>query len=103
MDVVGGVVAWGHAHDCAPRSTSDPVQIPGVEIRICDVMDIRQLRTFDAVVRHGSFTAAAESLGYTQSAVSQHVAALEASLAVPLFVRRPFGLTPAARRLAEHA
>ena len=66
-------------------------------------MDIRQLRTFDAVVQHGSFTAAAASLGYTQSAVSQHIAALEASLGVTLFERRPFGLTPAARRLAEHA
>jgi DNA-binding transcriptional LysR family regulator len=35
--------------------------------------------------------------------VSQHVAALEASLGVRLFDRRPFALTPAARRLAEHA
>ena len=66
-------------------------------------MDIRQLRTFDAVVQHGSFTAAAGVLGYTQSAVSQHIAALEASLGVALFERRPFALTPAARRLAEHA
>jgi DNA-binding transcriptional LysR family regulator len=73
------------------------------EITIRDVMDIRQLRTFDAVVQHGSFTAAASALGYTQSAVSQHVAALEGSLGVTLFERRPFALTPAARRLAEHA
>ncbi len=69
----------------------------------CVDMEIRLLRTFDAVVQHGSFTAAALALGYTQSAVSQHVAALESSLGVTLFERRPFGLTPAARRLAEHA
>jgi DNA-binding transcriptional LysR family regulator len=66
-------------------------------------VDTRLLRTFHAVVEHGSFTAAASALGYTQSAVSQHVAALETSLGVELFRRRPFGLTPAAVRLAEHA
>ncbi|MBI5090127.1 MAG: LysR family transcriptional regulator [Actinobacteria bacterium] len=66
-------------------------------------MDTRLLRTFHAVVEHGSFTSAATALGYTQSAVSQHVAALEASLGVELFRRRPFALTPAAVRLAEHA
>ncbi len=66
-------------------------------------VDVRLLRTFSAVVRHGSFTGAANALGYTQSAVSQHVAALERSLGVLLFERRPFALTPAARRLAEHA
>jgi DNA-binding transcriptional LysR family regulator len=66
-------------------------------------MDIRLLRTFVAVVDHGSFTGAATTLGYTQSAVSQQVAALEGSLGVALFDRRPFGLTPAAHRLAEHA
>jgi DNA-binding transcriptional LysR family regulator len=66
-------------------------------------VDTRLLRTFRAVVEHGSFTAAANALGYTQSAVSQHDAALESSLGVELFRRRPFGLTPAAARLAEHA
>jgi DNA-binding transcriptional LysR family regulator len=66
-------------------------------------MDLRQLRTFDAVVAHGSFTGAAAALGYTQSAVSQQIAGLEASLGVTLFHRRPFAVTPAAERLAEHA
>ena len=66
-------------------------------------MDLRSLRTFVAVVEHGSFTAAAAALGYTQPAVSQQVGALEAALGVRLFERRPFALTPAAARLAEHA
>jgi DNA-binding transcriptional LysR family regulator len=66
-------------------------------------VDLRSLRTFAAVVEHGSFTRAAAALGYTQSAISQQIGGLEASLGVRLFTRRPFGLTPAAERLAEHA
>lgn len=66
-------------------------------------MDLRDLRSFLAVVRTGSFTAAAADLGYTQSAVSQHVAALEADLGTPLLHRRPVRPTAAGARLAEHA
>jgi len=66
-------------------------------------MDLRLLRTFRSVVEHGSFTAAAGALGYTQSAVSQHIATLEASLGVRLVERRPFAVTSAGARLAEHA
>jgi molybdenum-dependent DNA-binding transcriptional regulator ModE len=43
-------------------------------------MDLRHLRTFEAVARTGSFTAAAAELAYTQSAVSQHISALEATV-----------------------
>ena len=39
-------------------------------------MDPRFLRTFVTVVRLESFSAAARALGYTQSAVSQHIAVL---------------------------
>ncbi len=66
-------------------------------------MDLRQLRTFEAVARTGSFTAAAAELAYTQSAVSQHVAALEASVGRRLLTRRPVALTEAGVRLASHA
>lgn len=50
-------------------------------------------RAFEAAARRLSFTAAAEEIGMTQSAVSQHVKALETSLGTALFVRRPRGLT----------
>ncbi|MEQ6202290.1 LysR family transcriptional regulator [Sulfitobacter sp. HNIBRBA2951] len=50
-------------------------------------------RAFEAAARKLSFTAAADEIGMTQSAVSQHVKALETSLGVVLFVRRPRGLT----------
>ncbi|MEU3369585.1 LysR family transcriptional regulator [Streptomyces sp. NPDC006660] len=66
-------------------------------------MDPHLLRTFVAVVEHRSFSTAARELGYTQSAVSQHIAALEADLATPLLGRRPVEPTPAGARLMEHA
>ena len=66
-------------------------------------MDPRHLRTLAVVVRRASFSAAARELGYTQSAVSQHVAALEADLGTTLVRRRPVAPTEAGARLLEHA
>lgn len=66
-------------------------------------MDPHLLRTFTAVARLGSFSAAARELGYTQSAVSQHIAALEADLGVELLGRRPVAPTEAGTRLLDHA
>jgi DNA-binding transcriptional LysR family regulator len=63
------------------------------------------LETFARAAEHSSFTAAARSLGLTQAAVSQRIAALEADLGVPLF-RREAGrvqLTDAGRRLHDYA
>lgn len=68
-------------------------------------MDLSQLQTFASVARRGSITAAADELGYTQSAVSRQVAALEASVGAPLFDRRARGvdLTAHGRLLLPHA
>ncbi|SOB84719.1 LysR family transcriptional regulator [Streptomyces sp. 1331.2] len=66
-------------------------------------VDPQQLRTFVTVARLASFSDAARDLGYTQSAVSQQIAALEADLGTALLVRRPVGPTEAGRRLLEHA
>ncbi|MFJ9840075.1 LysR family transcriptional regulator [Kitasatospora sp. NPDC101155] len=66
-------------------------------------VDPQQLRTFVTVARLASFSEAARELGYTQSAVSQQIAALEADLGAALLVRRPVGPTEAGRRLLEHA
>ncbi|CAM5426178.1 hypothetical protein SAVIM338S_02394 [Streptomyces avidinii] len=65
-------------------------------------MDPHLLRTFVAVLGHRSFSAAASALGYTQSAVSQHIAALEADLGTRLVERRPVAPTAAGARLMEH-
>ncbi|MCX4984192.1 LysR family transcriptional regulator [Streptomyces sp. NBC_00572] len=66
-------------------------------------MDPHLLRTYVTVARLASFSEAARELGYTQSAVSQHIAALETDLALPLLTRRPVAPTPAGERLLEHA
>lgn len=49
-------------------------------------------RAYEAAARSLSFTAAAEEIGMTQSAVSQHVKSLENRLGVALFIRRARGL-----------
>jgi molybdate transport repressor ModE-like protein len=63
------------------------------------------LRVLREVAQTGSFSAAARALGYTQSAVSRQVAALEAVAGRPLFVRRRTGveLTGAGARLLPRA
>ncbi len=66
-------------------------------------MELRDLRALLAVVRSGSFTAAAAELGYTQSAVSQQIQSLEQEVGRPLLERRPVRPTPAGARLIEHA
>ncbi|MFF8280989.1 LysR family transcriptional regulator [Streptomyces lateritius] len=66
-------------------------------------MDPHLLRTYITVARLASFSEAARALGYTQSAVSQHIAALENDLGLPLLGRRPVIPTPAGERLLEHA
>jgi DNA-binding transcriptional LysR family regulator len=66
-------------------------------------VEAQLLRTFVAVARLGSFSAAAIELGYTQAAISQQIAALEGDLKVALLNRRPVTPTEAGRRLLEHA
>ncbi|MBG0563429.1 LysR family transcriptional regulator [Actinoplanes aureus] len=73
-----------------------------IGISIADV-DPHLLRTFVAVAETGSFSAAAQRLRYTQSAVSQQIAALEADLGTALLTRRPVALTTAGERLHRHA
>ena len=67
--------------------------------------DLRRLRAFHAVAERRSFSAAALELGYAQSVVSHHVAALEDEFGLTLVdrSRRPVGLTPAGERLRGHA
>lgn len=75
-------------------------------IRLADA-DLRHLSALRAVAEEGTFGRAAARLGFTQSAVSQQIAALERLVGEPLFDRpggpRPVTLTPAGRLLLPHA
>jgi molybdate transport repressor ModE-like protein len=68
-------------------------------------MDTELVRSFLAVARSGSFTAAARDLGYVQSTVTGHVAALERALGTRLLDRLPGGsvLTDAGRQVLPRA
>ena len=63
------------------------------------------LRSLAAVLRTGSFATAAQELGYTPSAVSQQVSALERETQLVLFERaaRSVRPTPAAELLAQRS
>src|SRR6476620_6841501 len=66
--------------------------------------DLRLLSVLREVALRGSFSAAAESLSYTQPAVSQQIARLEKQVGVKLIEREPRGirLTPAGEVLVRH-
>ncbi len=69
------------------------------------MLDVRRMRVLREVAARGSFSAAAEALSFTQSAVSQHVAALEREAGTKLVERGRKGvrLTDAGRVLVGHA
>jgi DNA-binding transcriptional LysR family regulator len=66
--------------------------------------DLRLLKVLREVALRGSFSAAAEALSYSQPAVSQQIARLEAQTGVKLLERQPKGikLTPAGEALVRH-
>jgi DNA-binding transcriptional LysR family regulator len=68
-------------------------------------LNLTGLRVLREVAAQGSFTAAARSLGYTQSAISRQVAGLEAAAGTPLFDRTARGvrLTDAGEALLQRA
>jgi DNA-binding transcriptional LysR family regulator len=70
-------------------------------------LELRHLHALVAVASERSFGRAAERLGFTQSAVSQQIAALERVVGEPVFDRpggpKPVSLTPTGRVLLDHA
>lgn len=70
-----------------------------------ELTDWTLLRSFLAVLRHGSLSGAARALRQTQPTVGRHIDELEAGLGVALFTRSQSGLhaTPEAQQLVAHA
>lgn len=66
-------------------------------------VNLNRLAVFVALVRAGSFTAAAEQLGFTKAMVSQHLARLERELGVALLVRSTRRMTLTEAGAAFHA
>ena len=68
-------------------------------------MDLGQLRYFNKIVEHRSFTRAAKDCSVSQPALSQQIAKLEKELGQPLFERqgRTIRMTPAGQVLQNHA
>src|ERR671914_1592727 len=69
------------------------------------MLDVTRLRVIDAVARHGSVTAAAKDLHYSQPTVTHHLGRLEAETGAQLLQRigRGIRLTPAGQLLADRA
>ncbi len=69
------------------------------------MLDVNRLRVIDAVARHGSVTAAAKELHYSQPSVTHHLGRLEAETGAQLVQRvgRGIRLTPAGQLLADRA
>ena len=69
------------------------------------MLDVKRMRVLREVAARGSFSGAAEALSYTQSAVSQQIAALEREAGTVLVERSPRGvrLTDAGTALVGHA
>jgi DNA-binding transcriptional LysR family regulator len=94
-----GGVPWVDPDDPMPREPGVVGRIPPVAL-----LDLSRLATLREVARLGSYSAAAESLCFTPSAVSQQMAGLSRDLGAVLFERTPRGmrLTPCAELLVAH-
>ena len=69
------------------------------------MLDVNRLRVLAAVARHGSVTATARELHYSQPSVSHHLSRMEAATGVRLIQRigRGIRLTPEGQLLANRA
>lgn len=67
------------------------------------MLNLRRIEALMEVAERGSFSAAADALNFTQSAISQQIAALEQQVGVTLLTRNPISLTEAGEVLCKRA
>ena len=111
--LVGVVLDDQNAHAGKPFHSAGRARKFGIRSRTISALsewsglDLRHLAALEAIAREGSVSRAAASLGYTQSAVSQQLQALERIVGVTLVTRSPGArsveLTEAGRQLLAHA
>jgi molybdate transport repressor ModE-like protein len=89
------------------RAVADPIHAPVLTAVRWPGVEIRLLVALQAVAAEGSFSHAARKLGYTQSAVSGQIIALERAVGARLLDRvrgaRSVELTSEGRILVQHA
>lgn len=88
---------------CEDKLYNRDISFYNTLLKVID-MDDKKLRAMLAVVRTGSFSRAAEEIGYTQSGMTQMMNSLENELGCPLFVRGFNGvtLTPEGKQLLPY-
>ena len=69
------------------------------------MIELKQLQMLEAISQHGTISGAAKALGYSQPAISQHMATIERMLETPVLVRSRSGvhLTEAGKLLVDAA
>ncbi len=79
--------------------------IPLAPLILRSVLEVRHLRLLEVLARCGSMSAAARELGYSQSAITQQVQAIERLLKTPMIIRARGGvrLTSAGQVIVRHA
>ena len=89
----------------SPRTALNGIAIiSGTDIHKCMdrfVLDWGHYRTFLAILKEGSQSGAARTLGLTQPTVGRHLDALEQAAGKPLFLRSHQGLAPTGTALAH--
>ncbi len=98
--ILGGVssVSGVQDHRCGSESAPSAIPRPGLPDSWAKPSStaagcrLNALRAFEGVAKHSSFTAAANALLISQSALSRHVIALEKLIGAQLFERKPHAL-----------
>jgi DNA-binding transcriptional LysR family regulator len=108
MVIIGTMAPRSHHqsdHTATAPPGADPTRLTPNARSLAHDLDSQTLRIVHAIAEHGSITAAASILGYSQPAISQTIKRLESKLGFSVLTRAGRGvvLTPAGDVIAHHA